>query len=34
VRFDPRLSGPDGARPYYPADERAQAYGRWADADE
>jgi hypothetical protein len=31
VRFNPRLSGPDGSRPYYPADERAQAFGRWAD---
>ncbi len=30
VFLNPRLSGPDGDRPYYPAETRAQAYGRWA----
>ena len=32
VVLDPRLSGPDGDRPYYPAEEQAQSFGRWAPA--
>ncbi|SFK92122.1 hypothetical protein [Geodermatophilus ruber] len=34
VRRDPRLSGPGSARPYFPADEQARAYGRWAGVDD
>ncbi len=30
VVLDPRLSGADGDRPYYPATEEARGYGRWA----
>ena len=30
IRVDPRLSGPDAERPYYPRAPEAQAYGRWA----
>lgn len=30
LRIDPKLSGPDGDRPYYPREPQAQAYGRWA----
>jgi hypothetical protein len=30
VELDPRLSGADSDRPFFPAAEEAQAYGRWA----
>jgi hypothetical protein len=32
LHLDPRLSGSDGDRPYYPGEPRAQAYGRWGTA--